>query len=118
MAPSFHHYTRNCQYQPFMTIYRTDGSTAQQIQEQNKRDWTSKSEDNVVMRTASFRHGLNDLEVCAREEDYVSFIRKNKTVVERREMIGLEDDTVIPLGLLAVLRRQMKREGGLIVACS
>jgi len=103
-ATNLHFFAKSCVYQPFLTIFRTDGMDAQAISAQSERKWESKSESNVVMRTASFGAGQHHLEVCARRRDY-------EVLGEGGEMRrGLGEDVVVPLGLLAVVRRQMRMD--------
>jgi hypothetical protein len=77
----------------------------EEVKEQSGRVWESGSEGNVVMRTASFGKGQKGLEVCGRRGEY-EVLAEGRT--ERRR--GLEEDVVVPLGLLAVTRRQMKMD--------
>lgn len=87
--------------------------TAKQIEKQSKDDWGPGNKDNVVMRTAAFGEAakeLNELEICARRND--SLTQSNTTVQ------GLGDDFVVPLGLIAALRMQMKAEGRYENSCS
>jgi hypothetical protein len=87
-----------------MVVFKTDGMNKSEIRSQCEKDWSSESENNVVLRTASFGLGQQGLEVCARREDY-EVVGKDNQLETRR---GLHDDIIIPLGLIAVLRRQMK----------
>ncbi|KAN0095975.1 hypothetical protein V8E51_014780 [Hyaloscypha variabilis] len=102
-ATNLHFYGKNCVYQPFVTVFRTEGMSDEEVKEQSGRVWESGSEGNVVMRTASFGKGQKGLEVCGRRGEY-EVLAEGRT--ERRR--GLEEDVVVPLGLLAVTRRQMK----------
>lgn len=103
--PNMYYFTQDCIYQPFMKVFRTDGMSEGEVGEQSERKWGSGSEANVVMRTASFGHAMNDLEVCIRAGEY-------EVVVEGKGGMrkGMGDEMVVPLGLVAVLRRQMREE--------
>ena len=90
-------------YQPFVTVFRTEGMSEVEVKEQSGRVWESGSEGNVVMRTASFGKGQKGLEVCGRRGEY-------EVPGEGEKRRGLEEDVVVPLGLLAVVRRQMKMD--------
>lgn len=65
------------------------------------------------MRTVAFAAQDGSLEVCARKVDYEAPGRDNGTVTKE----GLHDDIVVPLGLMAALRRQMKMEKRLKGSC-
>ena len=116
MAPNLTLFTRHCQYQPFTTVFRTDGMSDMQIYEQNQKEWSSSSSSaaNIVMRTASFGHGPGKLEVCARRRGYA--VKDGEGKVSRME--GLGDDVVMPLGLMAVLRKQMENKRRYAKKCS
>ncbi len=89
-------------YQPFVTVFRTEGMSEGEVKEQSERVWESGSRANVVMRTASFGKGQKGLEICGRRGTY--------EVGEGEKRRGLEEDVVVPLGLLAIVRRQMKMD--------
>ncbi|KAE9371031.1 hypothetical protein N431DRAFT_341086 [Stipitochalara longipes BDJ] len=110
---NLHFFRKSCFYQPFVTIFRTDGMDTQAINVQSDRVWQSKSEDNVVMRTASFGAGQQHLEVCARRKDYDVLVEGNETETRK----GLNEDVIVPLGLLSVIRRQMRMEKRLSEDC-
>jgi len=111
-ATNLHFFAKSCAYQPFLTIFRTDGMNAQAIEQQSEKNWESKSENNVVMRTASFGSGQQHLEVCARRRDYEVLGEEGSEM-----MRGLGEDVVVPLGLLSVIRRQMRMDNKLPGDC-
>jgi len=97
--PNLYFFLRDCKYQPFMTVLRTDNMTEQQIKEQSDEKWSPKSSPNVVMRTASFgRGGTRNLEVCARNVD---------AHVDGEQRTRLDDDLLVPLGLMAIIRMEL-----------
>ena len=120
-----YYFTRHCYYEPFMKVYSTKELSEIEIKKMADEDWSNFNEKEVVMRTASFGHGIGKLEVCARRADYSVGIhvgeqvkgggkkkkkKGNKKKEEVKEMVdrtGMGDDVVVPLGLMAVLRRQM-----------
>jgi hypothetical protein len=102
LIPSMHYFRKNCYFEPFMKVFNTSGLTQEKIDKMAKRDWSSDSEKEVVMRTASFGHGINKISVCARKEDYTVISPEGEDIVRK----GLGDNVVVPLGLMAVLRRQ------------
>lgn len=84
-----------------------------EIKEQSEREWSKWSDHNVVMRATSFGQGQNGLEVCARRREYNVPGNDNRNVTRE----GLHDDVIIPLGLMATLRRQMKKDNKLPNNC-
>jgi hypothetical protein len=105
--PNSDFFRHACPYLSFMTVFSTRGISDTQVQRQSRRDWTSKSEENVLMRTAGFGYGLANLQACAKMLDY-----SVKGKDERGEMRPwMADEVVVPL---AVSRRQMKSDGRLV----
>lgn len=100
--PNTGFYKKSCLFRPFMKVYRTAGLSDKEIEEIEKREWSSRSEDNVVMRTASFGHGIGKLEVCALRNER----RNGKHGVPIK---GLQEDVMIPLGYLMTLRIEIDR---------
>ncbi|CZR64990.1 uncharacterized protein PAC_14890 [Phialocephala subalpina] len=107
--PNMHYFTTHCVYQPFMKVYSTSGLSPAQITKQGIREWSPKNEKEVVMRTAAFGYYPDNLQVCARRADYEAGGQKMK---------GLREDVVVPLGLIAALRLQMKTDGRFKNGCS
>ncbi|KAE8448618.1 hypothetical protein EG329_009043 [Mollisiaceae sp. DMI_Dod_QoI] len=105
--PNLHYFTKKCQYQAFMKVYNTSGLSTTEITEQGKRDWSPKNEKEVVMRAVAPGNPPGHLQICARREDY-EFREKEG---ELEQMRGLREDAVVPLGLMAALRLQVKADG-------
>lgn len=74
---------------------------------QSDAAWSSSSESNVVMRTVSYGHSIQALEVCAKRKDYQAVNEEGEWV----KGLGLGDDLIVPLGLLAVVRMDMEADG-------
>lgn len=91
-----------------MTVFKTDMMPEAEIARRSEEPWKSGSDDNVVMRTASFGLGMSNLEVCAKVNHNLVH---NKKSMKKGDGIGLGDEYVVPLGLMAVLRRQMLADG-------
>jgi hypothetical protein len=62
--PNFDFLSRACPYLSFMTVFSTRRISDTQLQRQIRTDWTSKSEENVVMPTTIFGYELGNLQVC------------------------------------------------------
>jgi hypothetical protein len=83
------------------------------IQKQSDKEWSPNSEANVVMRTASFGRMPFQLDACIRWKDYEVSGEDKKAEMKQ----GLGDDMVVPLGLIAATRLQMKEDGKYSKAC-
>ncbi|KAM0310067.1 hypothetical protein ACHAO8_008464 [Botrytis cinerea] len=95
-------FEKHCVYQSLMRVFRKP------IEESRKTwsTWSRFSNREEVMRTASFGYGGNDgLEVCVRRREY-EWTTDGVTVMET----GLGEDLLVPLGLMAVVRRSMRVE--------
>lgn len=108
-----------------MKMYRTTNQTEQEIKHYAEKRWNSSSEENFVMRAASFGRGMKQLEVCAGREDW-EVTRANRTVVKPHtwskhqhvvedvsveEKKGMGEVMMIPLSLLAVIRKEVQETG-------
>jgi hypothetical protein len=111
--PNFYYFDKHCFYQPFMTVLNTDGMNASDIQRQSNEEWSPKSKSNVVMRTASFGKFPSQLEVCILGWNYEVLEEGKKIEVK----YGMSDDVLVPLGLIAATRLQMKEDGRYSKAC-
>jgi hypothetical protein len=86
MITTLHFFMKDCRYQPYITVFRTEGMGQKDIERQMERKWSLKSADNVVMRTASFGHMPSYMSVCAKREDYV--VKKQRGIGRKQEMVG------------------------------
>jgi hypothetical protein len=111
--PNFYYFDKHCFYQPFMTVFSTDGMNASEVQRQSDEKWSPKGKSNVVMRTASFGKSPFQVEACIRRWDYSILREDNKVEVKQ----GMGDDMIVPLGLIAAMRLQMKEDGRHPKAC-
>jgi len=84
----------------------------QKVKEQSEREWRTESESNIVMRTACFSSDQQHLEVCGQRKDYN--VPGKESPTERR---GLHDYVIVPLGLMSVMRCQVRMEKRLLVNC-
>jgi hypothetical protein len=85
----------------------------QKVKEQSEREWKNESESNIVMRTACFSSDQQHLEVCGQRKDNKVPGKESRT--ERRR--GLHDYVIVPLGLMSVMRRQVRMEKRLLDNC-
>jgi hypothetical protein len=111
--PNFYYFDKHCFYQPFMTVFNTTGMNASDIQRQSEEEWSSESKENVVMRTASFGKYPSQLEACISEWNY-EVVKEGEEYIMR---YGMSEEMVIPLGLIAATRLQMKEDGRYSKGC-
>ncbi|KAF7869668.1 hypothetical protein EAF04_004452 [Stromatinia cepivora] len=111
VIPNWWLFDKHCAYQSFMRVFREDVGTGGRTKDGIWRSWEKKSIREEVMRTMSYGYGgHNGLEVCARRSEY------SWTTNGVREMEeGLGEDLLVPLGLMAVVRKRMREEQGKLV---
>jgi hypothetical protein len=103
--PDMHYFTQNCQYQYFMTVFKTDNMDEEHATKQSEKKWESKSASNVVMRTVGFGKTMpENSSVYAKREDY----QGERGNLKEKELKGLGEDLLVPLGLMIALRRHSK----------
>lgn len=97
-------FEKHCVYQSFMRVFRSPTDKIRRTW----NTWSKKSSGEEIMRTASFGYGgRNGLEVCVKRREYTW----NNHGVKVTEP-GLGEDLLVPLGLMAVVRRSMRMEQG------
>ncbi|QSZ34330.1 hypothetical protein DSL72_005921 [Monilinia vaccinii-corymbosi] len=115
--PYWYLFDKHCAYQSYMRVFKEgvgeEGLSRKQIVQRREwewKRWRKESRQEEVLRTASFGYGGNvGLEVCARRNEY-TWERRGK--IERQE--GMGDDLLVPLGLMAVVRKSMREERGVL----
>ncbi|EPE32728.1 hypothetical protein GLAREA_07862 [Glarea lozoyensis ATCC 20868] len=110
-----HYFSQSCYLEPYMKVFSTAGMDQGQIGELTSRDWSKKNEKEVVMRTATFGKLVREISICAKRNDYKAVDEEGVEVVRK----GLGDDLVVPMGLIAVLRRQkvLDSKNGKVYPC-
>ncbi|KAE8446968.1 hypothetical protein EG329_011450 [Mollisiaceae sp. DMI_Dod_QoI] len=92
--------------EPFLRVYDTLGLKNDQVKSLLAKEWSSKSDDRVVMRTASFGHGQQRLDMCMKERD--AYIIDNSQIGEgipkSRRVTGFDDSSLVPFTIIAALR--------------
>ncbi|KAB8297969.1 hypothetical protein EYC80_001746 [Monilinia laxa] len=115
--PHWYLFDKNCVYQSFMRVFKEgvgeEEFSRKEIGEQRGTKWKNWKKDSrreEVLRTASYGYGGHlGLEVCARRNEYM-WSRNGK--MGREE--GMGDDLLVPLGLMAVVRKSMREERGML----
>jgi hypothetical protein len=103
--PDMHYFTQNCQYQYFMTVFKTDNMDEEQVTKQSEKKWESKSASNVVMRSVGFGKTMpENTSVCAKRQNY----QGERGDLKEKELKGLREDLLVPLALMIALRRHSK----------
>jgi hypothetical protein len=87
-------------YQPFLRVYNSRGRTDEEMLNLMDMKWDDKNTDeSLVMRTASFGHGRQSLDLCIREG------KLGRPQMEMYKM--LSQDMLIPIAILASYRARM-----------
>ena len=94
-VPNFADYAQHCVYEPFLRMYRGDGSI-EQLEEQGNRTFPDKGGD-MVLRTVAFGIEQGALQICAQRRDRLGV--HGEVVLK-----GLGADLPVVVGLLASLR--------------
>lgn len=111
MIGGIHDFLERCEYEPFLRVYSTAGLAKKEMQQMANKSWSSRSEDRLVMRTASFGHGRQRLDMCVREGP----IQPTKPGYEHRE--GMADELLVPMAIIATLRLRLWETGRRAFVC-
>lgn len=91
-----------------MKVYNISGMSERQINDVRWRQWSGESEEGVVMRTKSYKEG-GPLSLCYRKDDYD--LNAGREGGARDMSKGLGDEGLAPMGLMAVTRLQLAKDG-------
>ncbi|KAI9052921.1 hypothetical protein LZ554_003193 [Drepanopeziza brunnea f. sp. 'monogermtubi'] len=106
---NLHLFDKDCHFQPFVTVFQTEGMADTEVRSQRQEKWTPGGAKNVVLRTADFGHNMHGLEACIKS-DLLSLADGGEAETAA--------DVMVPLSLLAVLRSKMKDDGRYGGKCS
>lgn len=106
LSVSNHWYFHKAYHQrPFLRIFNTTGMSAVDRNNLLNKEWTpSKDTERMVMRTASFGHGQQALDMCIREPDYFGI-----EAVQGKAAIGFQEQMFVPLAIIQAIRFQTYR---------
>ena len=101
-----HGFIMDYEQEPFVKVYQNHSPSSSSLDSFNTtlaQPWDSKKKVNeeheVVMRTASFGHGRQRLDVCVREQRDAS---------RWREPVGVDERLWVPFAVLAAYRQRME----------
>jgi hypothetical protein len=93
--------------QPFLRVYDTRGLEEDEVNELLDRNWSSKSDPQVIMRSAIFGQSSTRLDMCVSERSgHVLDLSARPPV--RRPVTGIEDRNLVPLAIIQALRKSSK----------
>lgn len=111
---------RHCEMEPFIRVWDTQGSKRMEAGlMQTYWNWDGKSNRNIGMRTASFGHGRQRLDMCVKEDNYFAprwtTVQENEEELQNKyqENAGVSDWSILPLGMIASARMKASELGRL-----
>lgn len=99
-----------CEQEPFLRVYRTNNKTEDVKKSIGDNFWSSKYDKDIVMRTASFGHGRQTLDMCVKEEHVAQ--SSNGLV---KNVMG--DDLYVPMALITAHRLRMWEQHSRVFRC-
>lgn len=94
---------KHAEIEPFIRVFDTQGlphSRTEKLLSPNW-NWNNRHDPSIVMRTASFGHGRQRLDMCIKENFYYSSSR------EQQKLDGVSDGSIMPLAVIAAFRMRM-----------
>ncbi|CZR65441.1 uncharacterized protein PAC_15341 [Phialocephala subalpina] len=99
----------NTIHEPFLRVYDTRDLGEDQIKTLLDKEWSSNSDSRVIMRTASFGHGRQDLDMCVKEsEGYQAELDGGLPIP--RYWSGIDDRNLVPFAIVSAYRAKLYRE--------
>lgn len=103
---NMHDFIDACNQEPFLRIYRASNLTHSSA---GNETWSDKADESIAMRTASFGHGRQRLDMCLREEQEVEIDGKTVTTVA--------DDLAVPFAIIVAHRLNIWETGSRKITC-
>lgn len=91
----------SCDQEPFLRVYRTANKTEQAKEKISSELWSSKDDKDIVMRTASFGHGRQRLDLCVKEE------KISQPSGQEAAVKTMDDELLVPMAILTAHRLRL-----------
>ncbi|TAQ91398.1 hypothetical protein B7494_g352 [Chlorociboria aeruginascens] len=98
---NMHPFLYGCGQQPFLRVFNVAGKARDEGIKMASKLWTNKYDESIVMRTASFGHGSQRLDMCVKEGN----IRDGSG---EQNVEGMHDDLLIPMALISAARKRVE----------
>ncbi|KAF7926326.1 uncharacterized protein EAE98_006621 [Botrytis deweyae] len=94
---------KHAEIEPFIRVFDTQGLPHSRTEKllSAKWNWNNRHDPSIVMRTASFGHGRQRLDMCIKEDFYYS----SSGAQQKRD--GVSDGSIMPLAVVAAFRMRM-----------
>ncbi|TGO12501.1 hypothetical protein BTUL_0087g00140 [Botrytis tulipae] len=94
---------KHAEIEPFIRVFDTEGLPHSRTEKllSPRWNWNNRHDPSIVMRTASFGHGRQRLDMCIKENFYYSSNR------EQQKLDGVSDGSIMPLAVIATFRMRM-----------
>ena len=90
-------FTGSCNHEPFLRVFNMHNKTLPEKQSIANSKWTNKNDDSVVMRTTSFGHGRQRLDMCVRQGNIDGL---GSAMTQQH----VPEDLLVPFAIIAVTR--------------
>ncbi|KAM0156520.1 hypothetical protein ACHAQE_006335 [Botrytis cinerea] len=93
----------HAEIEPFIRVFDTQGLPHSRTEKllSPKWNWNNRRDPSIVMRTASFGHGKQRLDMCVKENFYYS------SSGAQQKLDGVSDGSIMPLAIIAAFRMRM-----------
>ncbi|EMR85721.1 putative capsule polysaccharide biosynthesis protein [Botrytis cinerea BcDW1] len=93
----------HAEIEPFIRVFDTQGLPHSRTEKllSPKWNWNNRRDPSILMRTASFGHGKQRLDMCVKENFYYS------SSGAQQKLDGVSDGSIMPLAIIAAFRMRM-----------
>jgi hypothetical protein len=91
----------SCDHEPFLRVYRTADKSEKEKEKIGDKLWSKKYDEDIVMRTASFGHGRQRLDMCVKEDSRVNDAARTPG---RNDMV---DELYVPMAIITAYRLRL-----------
>jgi hypothetical protein len=107
---NMHDFIDACEQEPFLRIYSTKRKSADEKRTIGEKMWSNENDEDIVMRTASFGHGRQRLDMCVREVPGGS--KSDGTPVSY-----VTDDLYVPMAIITAHRLRLWEQRSRSFSC-
>ena len=107
---NMHDFIDACEQEPFLRVYSTKRKSADEKRIIGEKMWLNEKDNDIVLRTASFGHGRQRLDMCVRE--VLGGSRSDGTPVNY-----VPDDLYVPMAIIMAHRLRLWEQRSRSFSC-
>jgi hypothetical protein len=108
---NMHQFIDSCDQEPFLRVYSTELKPEDEKKKIGNKMWSNKYDEDIIMRTASFGHGRQRLDMCVKEE--LGSLKSDGTPSAGY----VEDELFVPFAIITAHRLRLYEQRARSFSC-